>query len=121
MLINILFISLISIILHELGHLIAIIMFNIVSKRTPFDFKIHFSVWKISISHLLYCNKIYNALVALAGPIFPILISFIIVRLQLFEEYSGQLFLVSLLHAIFLLPIFPDGRNIRKNLMDEVI
>lgn len=104
-----------SIFLHELGHIIAIVICNISTGRKWNCFEITFLVNKVSIAHLKFSKK-NNIFIAVLGPVFPLIFVLACYSLNLFAQSLGFAFLLSLIHLLFLSPYFRDGRNIMSNL-----
>lgn len=105
----------VTLFLHELGHILAIIYYNWTEKRKPLDFRIHLSWHSFEVHHLTFIKKYKNIIIACAGSIFPFLLS--IVYFKLFNgPLAGMLFFSSILNLALLLPIFPDGKNVLNNM-----
>ncbi|WP_026675302.1 hypothetical protein [Alkalihalobacterium bogoriense] len=110
--------SIIIIFLHELGHLLTVILLNRTEDREWQDFRIKITANSIEVQHPRFKSRIKNIIVASAGVFFPIIVCFSIYIL--FDgPIIGLLVFLSILNFAFILPCFPDGKNILLNLETE--
>lgn len=72
-------ISLLAVVLiHELGHMLMIMVCNKVEKRPLFDFVVTIDWKHVAIIHETFARPSFNLMVALAGPLFPVLCSIVL-------------------------------------------
>ncbi|MFS0647584.1 hypothetical protein [Siminovitchia sp. 179-K 8D1 HS] len=106
-----------TIILHEMGHIISIIIFNSTEGRKLCDFRIQIGIKYIFVSHKKFNKPFKNFIVAISGSVFPILAAVFLTRM-----FNTQLTSIMLLLAIgnllFLHPVFPDGKNALHSLKE---
>lgn len=113
-----LLISFIAVVLiHELGHMLMVMICNKMEKRPLFDYVLLFDLKHVSVVHEKFARPSFNFLVALAGPVFPILCSCVLF-LVWEHPMSHQLLLFSLLNMVMLHPACPDGKNITASLKE---
>ncbi|EDW22581.1 hypothetical protein FO510_03370 [Bacillus pumilus] len=111
-------ISLLAVVLiHELGHMLMIMVCNKVEKRPLFDFVVTIDWKHVAIIHETFARPSFNLMVALAGPLFPVLCS-IVLLLTWKHSVSHQLLFFSLLNTVMLHPACPDGKNITVSLKE---
>lgn len=103
----------IALTIHELGHLIAIIMLNIKFQKikiTLFGFNLNIDVENISL--------IKKIILFFSGPFLNIIMFIVMKRTEYIEFAQINLFLA----CINLIPIIPlDGGNICKSILDSLI
>lgn len=104
----------ITIIFHEFGHYIFAVLFTLLSNKKVNTVEIVFKKLKISVVHDSFENKNYNLIVALAGPIMPLILSSIMILIGILPQINESVYLISYIHLIFLTSIFTDGKNIKK-------
>lgn len=111
-------ISLLAVVLiHELGHMLMIMVCNKIEKRPLFDFVVTIDWKHVAIVHETFARPSFNLMVALAGPLFPVLCS-IVLLLTWKHSVSHQLLFFSLLNTVMLHPACPDGKNITVSLKE---
>ncbi|HBU90148.1 hypothetical protein [Bacillus pumilus] len=111
-------ISLLAVVLiHELGHMLMVMVCNKIEKRPLFDFVVTIDWKHVAIVHETFARPSFNLMVALAGPLFPVLCS-IVLFLMWKHPVSHQLLFFSLLNTVMLHPACPDGKNITASLKE---
>ncbi|MEK4791695.1 hypothetical protein [Bacillus sp. FSL K6-2971] len=111
-------ISLLAVVLiHELGHMLMVMVCNKIEKRPLFDFVVTIDWKHVAIVHETFSRPSFNLMVALAGPLFPVLCS-IVLFLMWKHPVSHQLLFFSLLNTVMLHPACPDGKNITASLKE---
>ncbi|MCY7616700.1 MULTISPECIES: membrane protein [Bacillus] len=111
-------ISLLAVVLiHELGHMLMVMVCNKFEKRPLFDFVMMIDWKQVAIVHETFDRPSFNLMVALAGPLFPVLCS-IVLFLMWKHPVSHQLLFFSLLNTVMLHPACPDGKNITASLKE---
>ncbi len=103
--------------IHELGHILGIMVFNVSEHRKINDFKIEMNLRCFYVVNKKFDKSYKNFIVAIAGSLLPIVIS---IMLTVFwnTQFVSIFFLFSLLNIIFLHPKFPDGQNVTKSLKE---
>lgn len=102
------------ILLHELGHLLPVLLFNLLEKRAV---RIQISFKMAEVIHEPFSKSWMNIIIALGGVIFPFLLLYLL-QLLFNVPFLHLMFIISLFNFIFILPIFPDGRNM-MNLLEK--
>lgn len=110
--------SVLIIILHELGHILMVILFNGSENRRRFDFKVNITANVIEIQHDRFKSRMKNIVVASAGALFPFIFC-ILLYVLVDGAFVGLLLFLSVLNFAFILPVFQDGKNIVYNLKKE--
>ncbi|WP_375566355.1 hypothetical protein ACE6HX_15790 [Bacillus pumilus] len=111
-------ISLLAVVLiHELGHMLMVMVCNKFEKRPIFDFVMMIDWKQVAIVHETFARPSFNLMVALAGPLFPVLCSSVLF-LMWKHPVSHQLLFFSLLNTVMLHPACPDGKNITASLKE---
>lgn len=100
-----------TVVLHELGHVVCIMIFNVTEGRRINDFSIHITYKYIFVSHIKFEKSYKNLIVALAGAVFPLLLAFLLASMFT-HQFISILLLLTILNLMFLHPIFPDGKNV---------
>lgn len=103
----------ITLVLHELGHIVCIMIFNVFTRRHIYDFKLSFSVKSVKVVHEKYSQRCFNLIVALGGSVFPLVVSLILYCFYLNNELINLLCVCSIVNLVNITPIFPDGKNIQ--------
>lgn len=104
----ILFATISIIILHEIGHVILILLLNF-RERKPIHFQL--SITKVEVIHEAFSKKWMNLIIAMSGVLFPFL--FMLFIKSIFNTpFVNILFVLSIFNFMFILPIFPDGKNV---------
>lgn len=103
-------------ILHELGHLLAGLLFGLKPKRLtvmPVGLRIEFDVSEYSFI------KLKELIISLAGPLVNLIIFFIALNVDIDYKYSQLIVYINLLMFLFnLIPIYPlDGGRILKSIL----
>ncbi|WP_353854545.1 hypothetical protein [Bacillus sp. Bos-x628] len=111
-----LLISLVAVVLiHELGHILMVMVFNKVEKRPLFDYFVSVDWKHVSIVHEKFARPSFNFFVALAGPVLPVICSSVLFSIWK-HSFCHLLLFFSLLNTVMLHPALPDGRNITDSL-----
>ncbi|PXW85252.1 hypothetical protein DFR56_11118 [Pseudogracilibacillus auburnensis] len=97
-------------VLHELGHIICIMIFNVTEGRRIYDFRIKIGLKHIYVTHIKYKKPFKNLIVAISGSAFPLLIAIVITGMFT-SQFTSLMFLLAILNLLFLHPMFPDGKN----------
>lgn len=103
--------------IHELGHILMIMLCNKIEKRPPFDFVVTIDWKHVAVVHETFARPSFNMMVALAGPLFPVLCSIVLFMIWK-HPVSHQLLFFSLLNTVMLHPACPDGKNITASLKE---
>ncbi len=104
-----------TIILHELGHIICIVIFNITEGRRICDFSISVSFTSIFISHMKFKKPYKNLIVALSGSVFPLFVAAVL-TVVFHSQFTAMMLLLAILNLLFLHPKFPDGKNVLNSI-----
>lgn len=113
-----LLISLIAVVfIHELGHMLMVMVCNKIEKRPLLDYVVTVDWKHVSIVHEKFARPSLNVMVALAGPVFPVICS-VVLFLIWKHPISHQLLFFSLLNTVMLHPACPDGKNITASLQE---
>ncbi|APT45253.1 hypothetical protein [Bacillus safensis] len=105
------------VVIHELGHILMVMLCNKIEKRPLFDFVVTIDWKHVAVVHETFGRPSFNMMVALAGPLFPVLCS-IVLFLIWKHPVSHQLLFFSLLNTVMLHPVCPDGKNITASLKE---
>lgn len=105
------------VVIHELGHMLIVMLCNKIEKRPPFDFVITIDWKHVAVVHETFARPSFNMMVALAGPLFPVLCSIVLFMIWK-HPVSHQLLFFSLLNTVMLHPACPDGKNITASLKE---
>ncbi|MCY7675678.1 zinc metalloprotease [Bacillus safensis] len=105
------------VVIHELGHMLMIMLCNKIEKRPLFDFVITIDWKHVAVVHETFARPSFNMMVALAGPLFPVLCSIVLFMIWK-HPVSHQLLFFSLLNTVMLHPACPDGKNITASLKE---
>ncbi|UQZ94319.1 metalloprotease family protein [Bacillus safensis] len=105
------------VVIHELGHMLMVMLCNKIEKRPPFDFVITIDWKHVAVVHETFARPSFNMMVALAGPLFPVLCSIVLFMIWK-HPVSHQLLFFSLLNTMMLHPACPDGKNITASLKE---
>lgn len=105
------------VVIHELGHMLMIMLCNKIEKRPPFDFVVTIDWKHVAVVHETFARPSFNMMVALAGPLFPVLCSIVLFMIWK-HPVSHQLLFFSLLNTVMLHPACPDGKNITASLKE---
>ncbi|MCY1118005.1 metalloprotease family protein [Bacillus safensis] len=105
------------VVIHELGHMLMVMLCNKIEKRPPFDFVITIDWKHVAVVHETFARPSFNMMVALAGPLFPVLCSIVLFMIWK-HPVSHQLLFFSLLNTVMLHPACPDGKNITASLKE---
>ncbi|MFA3773655.1 hypothetical protein [Bacillus safensis] len=105
------------VLIHELGHMLMIMVCNKIEKRPLFDFVITIDWKHVAVVHEKFVRPSFNMMVALAGPLFPVLCSIVLFMICK-HPVSHQLLFFSLLNTVMLHPACPDGKNITASLKE---
>ncbi|MFJ7162360.1 hypothetical protein ACIQT5_11090 [Bacillus safensis] len=105
------------VLIHELGHMLMIMLCNKIEKRPLFDFVITIDWKHVAVVHEKFVRTSFNMMVALAGPLFPVLCSLVLFMIWK-HPVSHQLLFFSLLNSVMLHPACPDGKNITASLKE---
>lgn len=103
--------------IHELGHMLMVMLCNKIEKRPLFDFVITIDWKHVAVVHETFARPSFNMMVALAGPLFPVLCSIVLFMIWK-HPVSHQLLFFSLLNTVMLHPACPDGKNITASLKE---
>ncbi|MFS3914898.1 hypothetical protein ACL9ST_11665 [Bacillus australimaris] len=105
------------VLIHELGHMLMVMVCNKIDKRPLFDFVVMIDWKHVAVVHEAFARPSFNLMVALAGPLFPVLSSIVLFLLWK-HPVSHQLLFFSLLNTVMLHPACPDGKNITASLKE---
>lgn len=105
------------VVIHELGHMLMVMLCNKIEKRPIFDFVITIDWKHVAVVHETFARPSFNMMVALAGPLFPVLCSIVLFMIWK-HPVSHQLLFFSLLNTVMLHPACPDGKNITASLKE---
>jgi len=105
------------VLIHELGHMLMVMVCNKIEKRPLFDFVVMIDWKHVAVVHEAFARPSFNLMVALAGPLFPVLSSIVLFLLWK-HPVSHQLLFFSLLNTVMLHPACPDGKNITASLKE---
>ncbi|MFE5470886.1 metalloprotease family protein [Bacillus safensis] len=105
------------VVIHELGHMLMVMLCNKIEKRPLFDFVITIDWKHVAVVHETFARPSFNMMVALAGPLFPVLCSIVLFMIWK-HPVSHQLLFFSLLNTVMLHPACPDGKNITASLKE---
>lgn len=105
------------VVIHELGHMLMVMLCNKIEKRPLFDFVITIDWKHVAVVHETFARPSFNMMVALAGPLFPALCSIVLFMIWK-HPVSHQLLFFSLLNTVMLHPACPDGKNITASLKE---
>ncbi|MGG0026489.1 hypothetical protein ABEX92_01255 [Bacillus safensis subsp. osmophilus] len=105
------------VVIHELGHMLMFMLCNKIEKRPLFDFVITIDWKHVAVVHETFARPSFNMMVALAGPLFPVLCSIVLFMIWK-HPVSHQLLFFSLLNTVMLHPACPDGKNITASLKE---
>ncbi|WP_144494122.1 hypothetical protein [Bacillus sp. WP8] len=105
------------VLIHELGHMLMVMVCNKIEKRPLFDFVITIDWKHVAVVHEKFVRQSFNMMVALAGPLFPVLCSIVLFMIWK-HPVSHQLLFFSLLNTVMLHPACPDGKNITASLKE---
>ncbi|MDI0273830.1 metalloprotease family protein [Bacillus safensis] len=105
------------VVIHELGHMLMVMLCNKIEKRPLFDFVITIDWKHVAVVHETFARPSFNMMVALAGPLFPVLCSIVLFMIWK-HPVSHQLLFFSLLNMVMLHPACPDGKNITASLKE---
>ncbi|KML11154.1 membrane protein [Bacillus safensis] len=105
------------VVIHELGHMLMVMLCNKIEKRPLFDFVITIDWKHVAVVHETFARPNFNMMVALAGPLFPVLCSIVLFMIWK-HPVSHQLLFFSLLNTVMLHPACPDGKNITASLKE---
>ncbi|TQR25154.1 metalloprotease family protein [Bacillus safensis] len=108
---------LVVVVIHELGHMLMVMVCNKFQKRALFDFVITIDRKHVAVVHETFVRPSFNMMVALAGPLFPVLCSIVLFMIWK-HPVSHQLLFFSLLNTVMLHPACPDGKNITASLKE---
>lgn len=106
-----------TVVVHELGHILAIIIINSKEKRKLLQFKIQVNIKYFYVIHDKYSNPFYNLMVAIAGPVAPVLLAILFVNLGR-GNFITVFLLTSLFNLLFMHPSLPDGKNIIRSIKE---
>ncbi|PRO41771.1 hypothetical protein [Bacillus sp. LLTC93] len=113
-----LLISLIAVVLvHELGHMLMVMVCNKIENRPLFDFVVMVDWKHMSVVHEKFARPSFNLMVALAGPLFPVICSGVLFFMWK-HPLSHPLLFFSLLNTVMLHPSCPDGKNVTASLKE---
>ncbi|OQR53436.1 hypothetical protein CDB3_29815 [Bacillus sp. CDB3] len=109
--------SILVVVIHELGHILGIMIFNLSEHRKFNEYTIEISSKYFYVVHKEFNQPYKNFLVAIAGSLLPIIVAS---TLTIFfnTQFVSIFFLFSLLNIIFLHPKLPDGQNVIKLLKE---
>jgi len=109
------------ILLHELGHILMIILFNIVYRRGIFNFKLKLTLTSVEVINNTFPNPWANILIACFGTINPLIFSFVFYSIYS-NNFWGVTMFLSILSIYNIFPFAPDGNIINYNLkkLEEV-
>ncbi|RDW20779.1 hypothetical protein [Oceanobacillus chungangensis] len=110
--------TLLVLIVHEIGHIIPIIVFNVLEKRPFYYFSIEINAKYFYVNHEKFDKHYKNLIVAICGSLFPILVSVIVVTI-IDNQFTNLVTLLSFGNLLMLHPKLPDGRNI-INILKEM-
>lgn len=108
--INLILAMVLTFVLHELGHIICIMIFNVTEGRRIYDFSFKIGLKNIYVTHKKYKKSYKNLIVAISGSAFPLLIV-IFITSMFHSQMTSLMFLSAILNLLFLHPKFPDGEN----------
>ena len=106
-----------TIILHELGHIICIMIFNGTEGRKLFDFHIRMNFKYIYVSHMKFNKPYKNFIVAISGSAFPLVVAVLLTSMFQFQ-FTSIMLLLAILNLLFLHPVFPDGKNVLNSMKE---
>ncbi|UYO35200.1 hypothetical protein NF868_14275 [Bacillus zhangzhouensis] len=115
--IELMFSFLAVVLIHELGHMLMVMVCNKIEKRPLFDFVVTIDWKHVAVAHETFARPSFNMMVALAGPLFPVFCSIVLFLLWK-HPVSHQLLFFSLLNTVMLHPACPDGKNITASLKE---
>ncbi|MCW1835214.1 zinc metalloprotease [Bacillus xiamenensis] len=105
------------VVIHELGHILMVMLCNKIEKRPLFDYVVMIDWKHVSIVHETFARPSFNMMVALAGPLFPVICSAVLILIWK-HPMTHPLLLFSLLNTVMLHPACPDGKNITASLKE---
>ncbi|AOZ89256.1 hypothetical protein BK049_11510 [Bacillus xiamenensis] len=105
------------VVIHELGHILMVMLCNKIEKRPLFDYVVMIDWKHVSIVHETFARPSFNMMVALAGPLFPVICSAVLFLIWK-HPMTHPLLLFSLLNTMMLHPACPDGKNITASLKE---
>lgn len=105
------------VVIHELGHILMVMLCNKIEKRPLFDYVVMIDWKHVSIVHETFGRPSFNMMVALAGPLFPVICSAVLFLIWK-HPMTHPLLLFSLLNTVMLHPACPDGKNITASLKE---
>lgn len=105
------------VVIHELGHILMVMLCNKIEKRPLFDYVVMIDWKHVSIVHETFARPSFNMMVALAGPLFPVICSTVLFLIWK-HPMTHPLLLFSLLNTVMLHPACPDGKNITASLKE---
>ncbi|WP_181347013.1 hypothetical protein [Thalassobacillus sp. CUG 92003] len=106
---------LLTAIVHELGHMLAIMAINLKEQRYIFQFKMELNIKYLYVIHKKYPNPLSNLIVALAGPLAPVGLAILLINTG-GDNFSTIFLLTALFNLLFMHPSLPDGKNIIQSL-----
>ncbi|AKU30189.1 MULTISPECIES: hypothetical protein [Bacillus] len=105
------------VLIHELGHILMVMVCNKIEKKPIFDYVVMIDWKHVSIVHEKFSRPGFNMMVALAGPVFPVICSGVLFFMWR-HPVTHPLLLFSLLNTVMLHPACPDGKNIIASLKE---
>jgi hypothetical protein len=98
------------VVLHELGHIIMIIVFNATENRRFFDFYIRINMENLYVAHVKFDKPYKNLVVSISGSLFPLFVTSLMSSIYN-NQFLSISFIFSIANLLFLHPSFPDGKN----------
>ncbi|KWW21000.1 hypothetical protein AS888_15365 [Peribacillus simplex] len=97
--------------IHELGHIVAIMIFNVTESKPFYHLRFEWNIKYFYVVHEKFTKQSKNILVAVSGPILPVLLSLILIFI-INNQFTKLFTLLRFVNLTMLHPRFPDGRNI---------
>lgn len=98
-------------IMHELGHIIAIMAFNVTEDKPFYHLGFELNFKHFYVLHEKFEVPYKNLIVALCGSLFPIFLSIIFI-IATDNQFTNIFALLSFANIIMLHPSLPDGKNV---------
>ncbi|MFD2045503.1 hypothetical protein ACFSTA_17605 [Ornithinibacillus salinisoli] len=109
--------TLLVLIVHEIGHIIPIMIFNVLEKKPFYYFAIEINAKYFYVTHEKFNRHIKNFIVAICGSLFPIFISIIVINI-INNQFTSLFTLLAFGNLVMLHPKLPDGKNITNILIE---
>ncbi|WP_018930524.1 metalloprotease family protein [Gracilibacillus lacisalsi] len=117
-LIQLMLATLLVLIVHEVGHIIPIMLFNILEGKPFYYFGIEINFKYFYVTHEKFDHNIRNLIVAISGCLFPIFVAILMFNI-IDTAFTSLFILLAFGNLIMLHPNLPDGKNI-INILTEM-